>query len=193
MTGQGEPRLALLPADELDDAQREAVQRIAAGPRGALIGPFVPLLRSPELMTRLQLVGEYLRFSSLLDDDLFELAILVVARHWNQQFEWGFHQPIALEKGVPRSVVDDVDHGRDPVDGRPELGVVHNVARDLLTHGSVNDTLYAQALAAIGEQALVELVATVGYYTTLALTMNLARTPPPDGAPRLRVSEVEAS
>ena len=46
-------RLPPLPDSELDDAQREAQARISSGPRGALFGPFVPLLRSPEAMTRL--------------------------------------------------------------------------------------------------------------------------------------------
>ncbi|MBB6626156.1 carboxymuconolactone decarboxylase family protein [Nocardioides sp. KIGAM211] len=181
-----EPVRIGMPEDgDLTDAQRAAVERITAGPRGGLVGPFVPLLRSPELMTRLQLVGEHLRFGSVLDDDLFELTVLVVARHWHQQFEWGFHQPLAAAKGVPPSVTDDVAAGRRPASGRPELALVADLARALLETGQVDDASYAAALAALGEERLVEVVVTVGYYTTLALTMNLARTPAPDGAPRL--------
>jgi 4-carboxymuconolactone decarboxylase len=188
VTPNPEERLPLPSPEDLDEAQLRAIERISAGPRGALIGPFVPLLRSPELMTRLQLVGEYLRFSSVLDDDLFELAILVVARRWFQQFEWGFHQPIALEKGVPAEAVDEVEQGRVPTTGRPELAMVWHFAHDLLGTGGVSDERYADVVAALGEPAVIELVATVGYYTTLALTMNVARTPPPDGAPRMRPS-----
>ena len=186
MTPAPEERLPLPSDEDLDEAQLKAIERISSGPRGALIGPFVPLLRSPELMTRLQLVGEYLRFSSVLDDDLFELAILVVARRWDQQFEWGFHQPIALERGVPAEVIDEVEQGRPPTTGRPELAMVWHFAHDLLTSGGVSDELYGDLVGAVGEPAVIELVATVGYYTTLALTMNVARTPPPEGAPRMR-------
>lgn len=183
-------RLPMLEDDELDDEQREAVRQISSGPRGAVIGPFVPLLRSPELMTRLQLVGEYLRFSSELDEDLLELTILVVAAHWEQQFEWGFHQPLALEQGVPESVVADIEAGRSPDSGRPELRLVADVARQLLTNGRLGDSLYQEAVEAIGERSLVEVIGTVGYYTTLALIMNVALTPPPAGAPRLTLREV---
>lgn len=178
-------RLPELRSGDLDDAQREAVAAISSGPRGAVIGPFVPLLRSPELMTRLQLVGAFLRFESGLDDDLFELAILVVARHWDQQFEWGFHQPLAVTVGVPDEVIAEVDRGTEPSSGRPELSLVWRAVTGLLDDGGIDDDLYGALERALGEAALVELVATVGYYTTLALTMNVARTPPPQGAPRL--------
>lgn len=178
-------RLPPLPESALDEAQREALARIASGPRGALIGPFVPLLRSPELMTRIQLVGEYLRFNSVLDDDLVELVILCVARAWNQDFEFGYHHPLALEAGLPEAVVDDVARGVRPAGGRPEVGAVVDLVAELHHTRQVSDPVYAAAVGLLGEVRVVEVVATVGYYTTLAMTMNAARTPPPDDAPRL--------
>ena len=178
-------RLPPLPDSELDDAQREAQARISSGPRGALFGPFVPLLRSPEAMTRLQLVGEYLRFDSVLDDDLVELVILYVARAWDQDFEFGYHHPLALKAGLPEDVVDDVAHGVRPGGGRPEVGAVIDLVDELHRTRQVSDTAYDAAVGLLGETRVVEVVVTAGYYTTLAMTMNVARTPPPDGAPRL--------
>jgi hypothetical protein len=43
-------RLGPILPELLTDAQRAAAQAIIDGPRGALYGPFVPLLRSPELI-----------------------------------------------------------------------------------------------------------------------------------------------
>ncbi|MGH3383219.1 MAG: carboxymuconolactone decarboxylase family protein [Nocardioidaceae bacterium] len=180
-------RLPLPPDTELADAQRAAIERISAGPRGGIDGPFVPLLRSPELMTRLQLVGAYLRFDSVLDDDLVELVILSVARLWDQQFEWGFHHPIALQKGVPAEVIADVAAGRRPTSGRPELAVVWDLVAELHETRQVSDPVYSAAVEALGEASVVEVVGTAGYYTTLAMVMNVARTPPPADAPRLPV------
>lgn len=178
-------RLPPLARDDLDDAQRVALDRITSGPRGSLVGPFVPLLRSPELMTRLQLVGEYLRFDSVLDDDLTELVILCVARQWDQDFEFGYHHPLALAAGLPAEVVDAVARGERPTGGRPEVGVVHDLVVELQRTHHVGDATYAAAVELLGEVRVVEAVATAGYYTTLAMTMNTAGTPPPDGAPRL--------
>jgi len=182
-------RLPLQPDAELSDAQRAAAARIASGPRGAIFGPFVPLLRSPELMTRLQLVGEYLRFDSVLDDDLVELVILYVARAWDQDFEYGYHRPLALEAGLPEDVVDAVARGQRPTGGRPEVGLVHDLLHELHTTRQVSDATYAAAVEGLDEARVVEVVGTAGYYTTLAMTMNVARTPAPDGAPRLPVRE----
>lgn len=178
-------RLPPLPDSELDDAQREAQARISSGPRGALFGPFVPLLRSPEAMTRLQLVGEYLRFDSVLDDDLVELVILYVARAWDQDFEFGYHHPLALKAGLPEEVVDDVARGVRPTGGRPEVGAVFDLVDELHRTRQVSDATYDAAVALLGDTRVVEVVVTAGYYTTLAMTMNVARTPPPEDAPRL--------
>lgn len=178
-------RLPLPPDEDLSAEQRAAVRRITAGPRGAMVGPFVPLLRSPEMMTRLQLVGEYIRFGSVLDDDLVELVILTVARHWDQQFEWGYHHPIALRKGLTPRTVEDVAQRRAPSDGRREVRLVWELVDQLQRRREVDDSVYDAAVDALGEERLVEVVATAGYYTTLAMTMNAARTPPPPGAPRL--------
>jgi len=43
-------RLGPIPDHALNAAQRAAAQEIIDGPRGAVYGPFVPLLRSPELI-----------------------------------------------------------------------------------------------------------------------------------------------
>lgn len=181
-------RLPFPDAADLTPPQQEAVRRITGGPRGEISGPFVPLLRSPELMTRLQLVGEYLRFGSELDDDLVELVILTVARHWGQQFEWGFHHPIALEKGLPVAAVEQVASRTRPDAARPEVGLVWDLVEELQRTREVSDPTYAAALDALGEAKVVEVIGTAGYYTTLAMVLNTARTPPPPGAPRLDVA-----
>jgi 4-carboxymuconolactone decarboxylase len=179
-----EDRLPPIPDDRLTDEQREAVARVVAGPRGELAGNWVPLLRSPAMMTRLQELGSYLRFDKELDADVFELTVLAVARHWDNEFEWWFHHPVALEAGVPAEVVEDVGHGRRPASGRPELAAAWDLVEELQRTRAVSDATYAAALDLLGEQSLVELVGTVGYYTTLAMTMNVAGTPAPPG-PRL--------
>ena len=80
-------RLGPLPDARLSDEQRRAALAIVNGPRGAVVGPFIPLLRSPELMESAQRMGEYLRYRSAIGTRLFELAILVTARQWNQKVE----------------------------------------------------------------------------------------------------------
>ncbi len=63
-------RMPPIPAERLTPGQRAVSDELVSGPRGALAGPFVPLLRSPGLMARVQKVGEYLRFESARDSGL---------------------------------------------------------------------------------------------------------------------------
>lgn len=175
----------------MTSAQREAVEEISAGPRGDLIGPFVPLLRSPELMTRLQKTGEYLRFQKDLSPRLFEMCVLLVARRWNQQFEWSFHHPIALEAGLERSILEAIALDRRPEGMDPATAAVWDLLDELHRTKAVSDEVYARALDALGDRGMVELVAAAGYYTTLAMVMNTARTPAPTqpALPKLTTSE----
>src|SRR3954471_4635053 len=87
-------RMPPLPPEALTEEQRSAAAELAAGPRGGVRGPFIALLRSPELMKRLQKVGEYLRYESALERRLGEFAMLIVSRHLTQQFEWQVHYPL---------------------------------------------------------------------------------------------------
>ena len=172
-------RLPPLTEEQMTPEQRAAAAEISAGPRGAVIGPFAPLLRSPELMTRLQKVGEYLRFESPLDRRLFEMTILFVARWWDQQFEWTYHHPLALQAGLDPAVADAIAEGRRPEGMDPAATAAWDLLDELHRTRGVSDGTYARAVAELGEGGVVELVATAGYYTTLAVVMNTAHTPAP--------------
>src|SRR5512136_1028687 len=81
-------RMPAIPLEKMTDLQKKYAEEIIKGPRGALYGPFVPLIRSPELMDRAQRMGEYLRYKSAIGTKLSELVILITARQWTQQVEW---------------------------------------------------------------------------------------------------------
>src|SRR4051794_37595784 len=81
-------RLPMPPAGSLDEAGRAAAQALIDGPRRGVYGPFLPLLRSPALLDRVASLGEYLRFHSVLDARIRELATCIAARHVSNQFEW---------------------------------------------------------------------------------------------------------
>jgi len=175
-------RMPPLEAERLSPAQRAALDRITAGPRGALVGPFTVLLRTPELMDRVQEVGAFLRYEKQLEARLFEMTVLMVARHWDQAFEWAHHHPIALAAGLDPEVVAAIGDRRRPTSADPAVQAVWDVVEEVHRDHGVSDRTFAAAVGVLGEECLVELLVTVGYYTTLALVMNVARTPPEDGA-----------
>jgi 4-carboxymuconolactone decarboxylase len=171
-------RLPPLAREQMDEAQRAAADELIAGPRKAVKGPFIPLLRSPLLMARLQKVGEYLRFDSALPTRLNEFATLLVARAWTQQFEWGVHVPLALKAGTSQATIDAIREGQRPSDMHEDESLVHDIVGELLAHHGLSDASYARALGRFGERGVIDLVALVGYFATISMVLNVAHTPP---------------
>ncbi len=166
----------------MDASQRAAAEALIAGPRKAVRGPFIPLLRSPELMARLEKVGEYLRFASALPPRLGELATLIVARRWSQQFEWAVHAPLALQAGTAAETIEALRHGARPTLLSDEEALVYDLVRELEdTHG-VSDATYARAVATLGERGVIDLIGIVGYFTLISMVLNVAHTPAEPGA-----------
>ncbi len=173
-------RLPPIPPEQMTPAQRTAAQAIIDGPRGALYGPFVPLIRSPELMDCAQRMGEYLRYRSAIGVRLSELAILVTAREWDQQVEWAIHAPIAESVGIPAQVIAAIARRERPAAMLVDEAVVYDFCVELHRTKRVPDRVYADALALFGEQGVVDLMGVNGYYTFLAMVMNTAGTGVPE-------------
>lgn len=176
-------RLPPIPPADWTDEQRRLADEIVAGPRGALISPFVPLLRSPELMGHAQRMGEYLRYRSRIGLKLSELAILVVSRVWSQPVEWAIHAPIAAREGIAAETIDAIGRGARPVSMPDDEAEVHDFCVELHRDRRVSDATWDAVVRRHGEAGAVDLVGVNGYYALLAMVMNAARTPvPPSGA-----------
>ena len=173
-------RMPAIPEAQMSPDQKRVMDEIAAGPRGRIGGPFIPLMRSPELMNRLQKVGEYLRFQNTVGLRNSEFAVLIVARHWSQPIEWAIHRPIAEKEGVLPATCDAIAEGRRPDNMTDDETLIYNVLEELRNNRSLSDPTYAQILKRFGEQGVIDLVAHYGYYSLLAMTMNVARTAVPD-------------
>ena len=173
-------RLPALSEQQWSDEQRQLAEEIINGPRGALLPPFEPLLRSPELMAHAQRMGEYLRYRSALGQRLSELAMLLTARHWSQPVEWAIHAPIAREKGIPAQAVQAINERRQPEALAADEWVVYHFCQQLHQHKKVSDDIWQQAIDLWGEKGVVDLIGINGYYSFLSMIMNGAQTPVPD-------------
>ena len=163
---------------DMTTEQRQAVAGYAATRNTSVFeGPFVPLLRSPELLDRVQRVGEYLRYRNALPRRLSEMAILIAARHWSQQFEWNIHTADATMAGLADAVITAIAEGRRPSPMDEDEAAVYDFCLELLLNKSVSDATYGRAVAISGDQGVIDLVGLLGYYSLLAMVMNTARTP----------------
>jgi 4-carboxymuconolactone decarboxylase len=175
-------RMPPIAAAALTEAQRKAIEEFKTARSADLSGPFVPLLRSPEVMSRARAMGDYLRFRSSLPPRLSEFVILLISRRWTQQYEWNAHRPLAIQGGVSPAIVAAIAEGRRP-DGMPaDQDALYTLFDELHRNQSVSDATYGRAVASVGEHGVIDALGIAGYYTMLAMVMNTARTPLPPGA-----------
>lgn len=165
-------RLAKLSYDQLSDAQKSAWDAVVAGPRKKMHGPFFIWLHSAELLSRGEKLGLYARFHSSLPPRLSELCILIMASHWKCAGEWVDHEPIARGQGVDATALDALRRGKPAKFGQPDEAATYELAQELLNTREVSDATYAKAKAALGERGVLDVVAVLGYYSLIAMSMK---------------------
>jgi 4-carboxymuconolactone decarboxylase len=171
-------RLPPIAAENMSQEQRRAAEEFKAGRGYDLIGPFAVMVRSPEVMLRAKGLGDYLRFRNVLPKGVSEMVILITAREWTQEFEWSHHYTYALEAGLSPTVIGAIADGRRPPTMARDEAAAYDFAMELQRRKSVSDTTYQAAHKAFGEAGVVDLIGLIGYYSLLAMMMNVARTRP---------------
>ena len=166
----------------LSPAQLVMVESVMSGKRGAMQGPYNVLLRSPEVGNLAQQFGAHTRFNSSLPLALNELGILLVARFWTCQFVWWAHRRIAFDAGLPRDLIEAIAAGTAPQGHPADIAAVYGFCNELLQTRQVSDASYAAAVEMFDEIGVVDLMATMSYYTLVSMSLNVDRYPLPEGA-----------
>ena len=178
-------RLPDIPPTQYDAEQKKAAAEFEAARKVALSGPFQVMMYSPEVMSRARAMGDYLRYHSAIGNTLSELVILITARAWSQGYEWAAHQPIALKAGISKDIVDAIAEGRRPTAMNADEEIVYDFTMELQNNRSVSDATFAKAEKRFGRKGVVDMAGISGYYTFLAMQLNVARQPVPADAPPL--------
>lgn len=176
-------RMPEITRKSLSEAQRAVFDRISSGPHARVIGPFPAWLQSPELARRARDLSEFLRFQSSPSKRLAEIAILITGRHWRAEFEFYAHAELARKAGVEEPIIQALAAGKRPNFSEPADAIVYDLCTELLGSRRITDATYQRALDAFGLQTLVELVAIVGYYCMVSVTLNAFEAPLPPGEP----------
>jgi 4-carboxymuconolactone decarboxylase len=180
------PRLAVLPEEELDAAQRKLMDSLRSGPRGKSVqvrGPFAVYLHAPDYGELVQELGAHVRFSKRVPARLSEFAILVTAKFWRAQYEWHMHAIHAATAGVKPQTIKDLQAGRTPKSAPKDEMAIYDYIKELYKTKRVSDRNYKRVHAILGDAGMVEFVGILGYYVLVAMTLNVFRMPPPTGEP----------
>ena len=180
-----EDRLPTIPPASYTAEQKQAAIDVEAARKTPVFGPFEPLMHSPQVMSQARAMGDYLRYKSAIGTTLSELAILVTAREWSQDYEWTVHYPIALKAGIKADIADAVGDGRRPAAMSDDEEIVYEFTTELLRTKRVSDRTFARADKRFGKQGIVDLTGIAGYYTLLAMELNVAQYAGPKDGLRL--------
>jgi 4-carboxymuconolactone decarboxylase len=177
-------RLPTIAPSDYTAEQKQAAADFEAARKVPVFGPFEPLMYSPQVMSQARAMGDYLRYKSAIGTTLSELAILVTAREWTQDYEWYVHHPIALKAGIKPEVADAIADGRRPTGMSDDEDIVYEFSIELHRTKRVSDTTFARAEKRFGKQGVVDLTGINAYYTLLAMQLNMAQYQmPKDGKP----------
>ena len=179
--GNATVRFPAIPPEQMTDAQKNMYESIANGPRGGFRGPYGPLLYSAETGNRMQKLGEHLRYNSSLPPRLSEYAILITGRFGTANYEWSMHRPQAIKAGLAESIIEDLLHNKRPEGMQPDEGAIYDFCTALHKKHTITDALFEQAVSLFGEQGIVDLIGLCGYYTMIAMVLNVAEIPAPPG------------
>jgi 4-carboxymuconolactone decarboxylase len=198
----GQDRMPKIPDEKLTPAQQKAIEQRRADQQARteacrdpkmdlakctaeyydIHGPMIPLLRSPDVMVAVNSMGNYLEFKTALPPKVRELVILLAAREWTQQYVWNSHYKSAMNQNLNPEVVKAVAEGRRPTGMSDQEESAYEFCDELHKNRSVSDATYARVLANFGEQGIIDMISTDGFYSLLSMVMNVARTPLPKTA-----------
>jgi 4-carboxymuconolactone decarboxylase len=183
-------RISLLDCDKLNNKQLTIYNKIL-GSRPSIAGPFIAWLHSPDFADKAQELGKFVRFDTTLLPKLSELAILLVARHWNCQNEWSIHEPFAVQAGLSRDIIKSLNDSSFVKFNDDKEKLIYNYTTELLKKQFISEETYSDIRKVFKEKTIVELTGLIGYYSLVALTLNAFQIPVPESViPKLTKSPV---
>ena len=172
---------------ELTEEQQETFDQIVENrpvkpADGHIGGPFDIWVRSPEMGRRMVGLGGFYRFRTSVDRRYIELAILVTGAHWQAQFEWYAHEPMARDAGVPEDVIAAIKAGATPQSDDERDMATYAVAYELHNKKRISQQTYDTAVRLFGEEGMAEIVGVTGFYVSVSMTLNAFDVDLPAGA-----------
>lgn len=165
-------RLPMLTFEELTPEQKRIWQEVGAVRSGSPGGPFAVWMHYPKIAERAHHFGNAVRLECALGRRLLELAVLVVARHWNAEYVFAAHVPPGVQAGLSEATVDAIRTHQSPVFEKDDEKLVYDTVHELLETKKLCDETYERAHKMLGTDKMIELVAAVGFYMTAAATVN---------------------
>ena len=102
----------------------------------------------------------------------FQLAVLIIAREIDQQYEWSAHEPAGRRQGLEQSVIDVVKYNRDVAGLSDKDATLITFGRALFREHRVSSELWEKMVSQFGRQRTVQLMMIMGDYFRVGFMLN---------------------
>jgi 4-carboxymuconolactone decarboxylase len=169
-------RISIPPVDKMSTEQKRVYQIITSprkpGGKPAQGTPYKLTLSWPDYTELWHRMGTLLRDDGSLSEALAELAILTTVSFWGCEHPIQTHGVAAISAGLPQSVVSAIVENRSPEFDDAVQKAVYDFCVELNLSHFVSDTVHQRVLSALGPASLTQVTALIGYYATVAMTLN---------------------
>lgn len=157
--------------EEMDAEERASRELVMQG-RGMVPGPFKIFIRNHKLLKALFPMAQHYQAGSSLSKAEIEVAVLLTTSKWMAAYATSEHEWLAQHfGGLPIDVIEALVTGRDVSLEDPRQKVVYDLTRTLLAPRIVATNLYERAMDLLGDTGLTDLIAIIGYFTTVSMTL----------------------
>ena len=174
-------RLQNLKYGDMSQDQKDLHDEILSGPRTQIAGPMHTWFLNPSYGSLIEKVGAFCRYETSIEPRLSELAIIIVARHWNANVEWFAHSEIAIKSGILQETVEAIELNKRPDFKKEDEALIFDITKSILDTKGLTDELFKRAEDTIGKTSLLDLTAIIGYYCNVAIQLNVFEIPSDDG------------
>lgn len=171
-------RIKEIPESELTAEQAKVFRDLVAG-RGTLLTPYKIWIHSPKLAAALETVGTFLNKQGSLTEREVELLVCIAARHWQGEYVWAQHVKRFPRLGFSQAVIEALSTGQIPPLNNERERVVCELANSAMQPGAGPDEVFARAEQLLGRNGIAEVLALLGYYSSVAMAVKLHRVPVP--------------
>lgn len=158
--------------EEMSGDEKQAYD-LVKGTRNMVPGPYKIWVRNLELTKVMVHMGSHYQAQHTLSKAEIEIAVLLTAGRWMASYASYEHEWMAeVVGGLPAEKVQALVAGLATSFEDPRQQVIYDMSSALLAPRIVPVGLYQRAVESLGHDGLTDLIAFIGYFTTVSLTLR---------------------
>jgi 4-carboxymuconolactone decarboxylase len=163
-------RYAEIPYDKMTPEQQEGFNALMES-RGRLPGPAKIYVHNPKLAKVLGPFGAHFRGPYSLSEREREIAVCIINSKFHTAYATNAHERAAKACGLPNDKVEAILSGLPTSFDDKREQLVYEMGMCLSQSRWVSKGLYERAIDALGHVGVTDVIALMGFYTAVAMTL----------------------